>query len=381
VFKMKTKYKILIIIALTSVILVSAIGGTLLYLISPKEDHLSFVKHVIETNFSQVTYITNADLNGDDNQDILACAYDGNDIAWWEYSNGNFTKHTIETDFPRVIHVHPEDLDKDGDVDILGTSETSDQLAWWENDGGNFTKHIITTSYSQPLRINSIDFDNDGDMDILSTSYEEVSWWENDGELNFTRHAISSDPTSTYLEHHHFIYAIDFNSDENMDLITGGASASYGGLFCWRNEGNGTFTKIRITQNYNRVHEIRIADIDKDGDTDICCTSTSSDVLNWFENRGYFDFVKHTIGEDFDGAAAGFPIDLDKDGDIDVVGTAYYGDKLSWFENVDFDNYIEHIISEDLDLAVSSCAFDVDDDSDIDIFTGAGDEIAFWENI
>ncbi|GAH05006.1 unnamed protein product, partial [marine sediment metagenome] len=72
--------------------------------------------------------------------------------------------------------------------------------------------------------------------------------------------------------------------------------------------------------------------------------------------------------------------DLDKDGDIDVVGTAYYGDKLSWFENVGSDNFIEHIISENLDLAVSLCAFDVDNDSDIDIFTGAGDEIAFWEN-
>jgi len=378
---MKTKNKIVIIIALTSVVLVSALVGTLLYLNSPKEDHLSFVKHDIDTNFSQITYITNTDLNGDDNQDILACAYLGNDIAWWEYSDGNFTKHTIETDFPRVIHVHPEDLDKDGDMDILGTSETSDQLAWWENNGGNFTKRIITTTYTSPNRINCIDFDRDNDLDILSTSDYEVTWWENDGELNFTRHSISSDLTSTYQEHHHFIYAIDFNNDDIMDIITGGASVSYGGLFCWRNEGNGTFIKIRITQNYNRVHEIRVADIDKDGDVDICCSSTSSNVLNWFENTENFNFVKHTIKEDFYGAAAGFPIDLDKDGDIDVVGTAYYGDKLSWFENVGSDNFIEHTISENLDLATSSCAFDVDNDSDIDIFTGAGDEIAFWENV
>ena len=64
-----------------------------------------------------------------------------------------------------------------------------------------------------------------------------------------------------------------------------------------------------------------------------------------------------------------------------LIGTAFDGNKLSWFENIDFNNFTEHVISENLVRAGSSCAFDVDNDSDIDIFTGAGDEIAFWENI
>ena len=366
------------IILITSVIGIIIITISFpIYLFVP---NLIFVKHVIDDSFWAANYIAYADLDGDNDQDLLGCAYYGDDIAWWEFSEGNFTKHVIDSSFTRVIHVHPEDLDRDGDIDILATSEVLDQLAWWENNGTHFTKHVITSSYDHPLRINSIDFDNDGDIDILSTSINEVSWWENEGNLNFTQHAVSSDLNSTFDEHHHFIHAIDLNRDGNLDLVTGGASTSHGGLFCWKNEGNGNFTKIIITNNYMRVHDVRTGDMDRDGDLDFVCGSFSSDELSWFENGGDFNLIKHNIAINFDGSNGGFPCDLDKDGDMDVVGLAYNGEKISWFENVGFNNFNEHIISEDVDQATSCCVFDIDKDSDLDIFSAAGSEIAFWEN-
>jgi hypothetical protein len=370
----KTK-KIILITSVIGIIIIT-ISFTI-YLFVP---NLIFVKHVIDDNFWVANYLTFANLDSDNDQDLLGCAYYDNEIAWWEFSENNFTKHVIDNSFTSVIHVHPEDLDIDGDIDILATSEVLDQLAWWENNGTHFIKHIITSSYDHPLRINSIDFDEDGDIDILSTSNNEVSWWENEGDLNFTQHAVSSDPISTLNEHHHFIYAIDLNSDGYLDFVTGGASASNGGLFCWRNEGNGNFTKIIITNNYMRVHEVRTGDMDKDGDLDFICGSFSSDEFNWFENKGNFSLIKHNIAINFDGSNGGFPCDLDRDGDMDVIGLAYDGNKISWFEKVGSNIFNEHVISDDLDRATSCCAFDIDKDSDLDIFTAAGNEVAFWEN-
>ena len=78
---MKFKYKILIISTLTSVLFISAMVGTLFYLSSPPK--FNFMEHVIESNFNAVNHITNVDLNGDNNQDILACGYYANDIAWF----------------------------------------------------------------------------------------------------------------------------------------------------------------------------------------------------------------------------------------------------------------------------------------------------------
>ena len=63
------------------------------------------------------------------------------------------------------------DLDGDGDVDLVSGSYYDNKIAWYENDGQlNFTEHIVTTEYGAPRALEVLDFDKDGDLDLIVAS-------------------------------------------------------------------------------------------------------------------------------------------------------------------------------------------------------------------
>ena len=110
-----------------------------------------------------------------------------------------------------------EDIDSDNDVDLLATARTADDIAWYENDGNeNFTKHIITDNLNWPTFVCVCDIDDDLDMDIVSAAYyaSDISWWENDGNENFTKQTISSTCSGAIP-----VTAIDIDDDTDIDVI------------------------------------------------------------------------------------------------------------------------------------------------------------------
>ncbi|MDP6090175.1 MAG: hypothetical protein QF563_08210, partial [Candidatus Marinimicrobia bacterium] len=57
-----------------------------------------------------------------------------------------------------------------------------------------FTEHAISTSADGARSVYAIDMDGDGDIDVLSANThddDKIAWYENDGNENFTEHAIS----------------------------------------------------------------------------------------------------------------------------------------------------------------------------------------------
>ena len=60
-----------------------------------------------------------------------------------------------------------------------------------------FAHHTITDSADDARSVYGIDLDSDGDMDVLSACYsgDNISWYENDGNQNFSSHVITD---STY---------------------------------------------------------------------------------------------------------------------------------------------------------------------------------------
>ena len=81
--------------------------------------------------------------------------------------------------------MYAADLDGDGDVDVLGTAWNADDIAWWENDGDeDFTAHTLDGDFDAAAWVYATDMDGDGDVDILGVAeYDDdnLVWWENDG--------------------------------------------------------------------------------------------------------------------------------------------------------------------------------------------------------
>lgn len=150
------------------------------------------------------------------------------------------------------------DLDQDGDQDILYTNgDAFDYIPpqgrpwhgvqWLENKGNlNFEFHRLC-NFTGATNVRAADIDNDNDFDLFAVSAfniwdleESLSfiWLENDGNMNFTVHEITRDPS-------HLLTCEpgDFNNDGLIDVITGGMHTyppfdRLGRITLWTNNGN-----------------------------------------------------------------------------------------------------------------------------------------------
>ena len=57
-----------------------------------------------------------------------------------------------------------------------------------------FADHTIVESVENSAdganSVYAVDMDSDGDMDVLSDSYYKITWYENEGNENFTAHVL-----------------------------------------------------------------------------------------------------------------------------------------------------------------------------------------------
>ena len=90
-----------------------------------------------------------------------------------------FASHTIvggAYSAEGAYSVYAVDLDGDGDTDLLSASHDNDRITWYENDGNeNFTPHKITSSRNGAVSVYALDVDGDGDIDVLSASVSDIS--------------------------------------------------------------------------------------------------------------------------------------------------------------------------------------------------------------
>lgn len=127
------------------------------------------------------------------------------------FSQVQFTSHLVTNKAPSVETMYAEDIDGDGDLDVLSALYVYDEVKWYQNDGnGNFTEFLISSEIDGPRSVYAYDIDGDGDMDVQSVSHEldGVVWYENDGSENFTYHLIS-----TNAKQGTSVFAIDGDGD------------------------------------------------------------------------------------------------------------------------------------------------------------------------
>jgi hypothetical protein len=241
------------------------------------------------------------DIDGDDIKDIVSLSNhpDHPVLAWYRIPED----HTQNWDYHKIgqgIHggIDPAgfgDLDQDGDTDIVRGN------VWYENPGNEKTSWPAYEILAPPggnrpdkfglaLKTWCIDLDNDGDLDVIEaeadTENGRVFWFENNGKgKSFAFHPISAD--TTYQDFHSLAVA-DFDGDGDVDVLSGGGPLSVHDfkLFIWENtSGKGASWKEHMILEGKRIHEAVAADVDQDGDIDICAKPWRGGLHIYLENK------------------------------------------------------------------------------------------------
>ncbi len=298
-------------------------------------------QQIISTELDNPTFIEAADLDGDNDKDVLSTSYYDDKITWYENldGQGNFGPQIIisdQTGNPSCVIT--ADLDGDGDLDVLTAALDDDNISWHKNlDGqGNFSdQNIISIEVDGPESIFAADIDGDGDIDVLSASTgdEKIAWYENlDGLGTFgNQQIIYSDSYYT-----RFIQAIDIDGDGDLDVLY---PSYFDDKVSWHEnlDGLGNFGDQQvIAQNVDGPSYVEGADFDGDGDVDILYTLTQENKLAWHENLdGLGTFGdQQIISMEFDGLTSAYLADINGDGDLDVLATSFYDSKVVWYKNL-----------------------------------------------
>jgi hypothetical protein len=348
---------------------------------------IGWTEHTVDSTFTNANEVYAADVDGDEDIDIIGAASSDDDITWWENTDGvgtNWIEHTIDDNFDGAKSVRADDIDGDGDVDVFGAARQNDEITWWENSDGTGTswnKHMVDTTFEGASSVYAADVDKDGYMDLIGAADDGdiITWWENtDGSgTNWTEHVVAGSFGRAFS-----VCASDIDGDEHMDVLAVSASAS---VTWWENtDGTGTSWTAHTIGSFSGPRSVCAADIDDDGDMDVLAAAYTADDITWWENTDGMgtSWTEHPINSDFNGAWAVRAADIDGDGDIDVLGTALEADDITWWENDGDENFTEHTIKGDYNGARAVYAADIDGDAALDIIGAAwyANNITWWES-
>jgi hypothetical protein len=237
-----------------------------------------------------------ADIDGDGKLDVVAMS-DRSALYWYKIPadpTKKWTEHKIGPSVHGAIDpAGVADIDGDGDCDVVRTN------IWFENADGNGTKWLAheNIDFGQPdakfpLMTKSwiTDIDKDGDNDIVQAEGDcisgRVAWHENlDGKGRRWKKHLIADKTG---QDYHSLAVADFDNDGDHDVFSGGGPLTEKPphkWFIWENlDGRGGNFKQHEILSGKRCHEAKAADVDGDGDIDICSKPWNGDLHVYLRN-------------------------------------------------------------------------------------------------
>lgn len=171
-------------------------------------------------------YMGCGDVNKDGLIDIAAgakVAEGGNWFAWWEQPKAakgtaaaRWTRHDIATGQEGATNIQIADLNKDGNADFFATRGHGKGVVWYE--GPDWKAHEIDPGLVGPHSLMLGDIDGDGDVDAATCAKDSgiAALYLNDGKGGFERQYLHEDQSA------YDIRMIDMDGDGDLDLLIAG---------------------------------------------------------------------------------------------------------------------------------------------------------------
>jgi len=263
---------------------------------------------------------------------------------------------TVATGWAGLVSIEAADFDRDGRPDLAGVERAQGTVAWFANSATNgsvWTTNLVATGLVEPQAMTVGDIDGNGGVDLVVADLEapHLKWFSNsnrNGSL-WTTNGIGVLATSVLA-----VAASDFDTDGDLDVVVSWDDLNGPCRATWfRNEdGVGqNWLDLEMPLTDRCFDQIRVMDLDQDGDDDLLMSVGTGERIGWYENVGgtnvtwSFRFVD-SLGTEVRRVAAG---DFDRDGDLDVAGGSSDG-TVTWSPNQggQFSLYTTNVLSSPL---------------------------------
>lgn len=339
------------------------------------------------TNEDEPSELEISDMDNDGIGDIVVTLQnDSNeDSIGWFKNMGDETfggLNIISTNIQNPKALIVSDIDGDSKQDVICGARivsTASKLSYFKNiDSSNFKEIPINFSFGAVYCVRAADINNDGQKDIIS-GFSKIVWNENHGNNNFSAPRLLSDPYPFEFGFTYDMEILDIDNDNDLDII----ALIQNQIQIYENLGNGDFTlqsSISFSHNSENSREIELGDLDGDGLFDIAIPLNFSGINNkagWFRNLGNNIFSAF-IPLNFTGQYNYKPYDLkigdiDNDGDNDIVTSSPEYGRINFLTNDGSGNFTLTTTSQF--IATNQLLLDdVDNDGDLDIITYGYDE-------
>ncbi len=351
----------------------------------------------IDTFDEYTSVVKIQDLNGDGKLDILLVltTQDLNEkkIIWYKQQESvSFElQPIIAMGVNSIYTIDIADLDGDNDLDIVSNNFNRNEVIWYENkDGqGNFSlmQEIQIPAFDFHFSVKMVDIDVDGDLDIIIQSIlpPHIIWFEQDEQGNFGEEQILMETNSSVGS----IFFEDIDGDDDLDLIFTSQNSQIISL-AENLDGIGTFGSEKII--YDKMFNpywLSIVDVDGDNDMDLMFLTYDDESAWWLENKdGKGDYSDRlSIMTSTAGPLKVVAGDIDNDNDQDVIAISGGDHKITLYKNLNGRGAMgKQIIIDLLHYVRNIYLSDLDGDQDLDLvalvnnnFSHAG--VFYYENI
>ncbi len=355
---------------------------------------VQWVKHIIDPDIYHPHNVILTDIDQDGDLDAAATIRDGATVVWYEAPDDPtevWTMYEIDdnTSVVKPDSLWYEDIDEDGDTDLLATDAPGNENFWYECPADptvdSWLKHVIDNNISNPHCIITGDIDQDGDPDAVGTGLDGsvIRWYE-----------APSDPTDPWtiydihdnLSGPHDLRIVDLDDDGDLDVVMGDHGG--GNVYWYECPADPTLVPgdmYTVGSSIN-TRGVYVEDIDEDGNPDVLACSNAWDSVIWFEapDDPTGTWTDHVIDSTLGRAVYIWADDIDEEGNPDIMATGE-DDEVKWYEAPDDavnGTWTEHVIDDDLDRAYYVVSGDIDEDGDPDIAVAGHDEneIVWYES-
>ncbi len=324
--------------------------------------------------------------------------------------NYTFTKITgspITSDHERSDGSSWADIDNNGTLDAFVVNWYGDNnMLYWNNGDGTFTQSFTGSivndgGYSETSCWG--DYDNDGyvDLYVANSAGSLVNFlYHNNHDSTFTK--ITTGEIVTDAFHSRGVTWVDYDNDGDEDMFVANENGENNCLYknLLKETSVATFQKITtgdIVNDGGNSWSASWGDYDNDGFQDLFVTNWSGQKNFLYRNNGDGTFTKVTSGiivNDSDWFATAAWGDVDNDGDLDLIVTTAYGSgahKNRLYRNLlmetgspTFEKIISGPLVNDLGWSYGVSFGDYDNDGDLDVFVAKtfneGENNALYRN-